>query len=266
MSDNPHPKTWPDQGSGDRLVGALATRALSVVAAKPDRGPRVLNKVFKKVLDDAARAADPKLCNAALIQMLRAGISAEDIADCYIPSLARDMGDAWGADTMSFAEVTIGVSRLQGMLRDLGPEWQSDKGARPNAPTVLLIVPQAEFHTLGASVLCGQLRRLGVSVRLSLDTAPEDVSMRVRAHHFDAVMISATKGISLEALRKLVEAARTAQDASPPVVIGGTLLELHDNVADLTGSDFATNDLNEAITLCGLTIAQRPVAQTAQGR
>lgn len=266
MSDNPHPRSWPDPESGDRLVGALATRALSVVAAKPDRGPRVLNKIFKKVLEDAARSADPKLCNAALIQMLRAGISAEEIADCYIPALAREMGDAWCDDSMSFAEVTIGVSRLQGLLRDLGPEWQSDKGARPNAPTVLLIVPQAEFHTLGASVLCGQLRRMGVSVRLLLDTSPEDVSLRVRAHHFDTVMISATKGVGLETLRKLVEAARTAQEAAPPVVIGGTLLELHDNVVELTGSDFATNDLNEAITLCGLTISPRPVAQSAQGR
>ena len=40
----------------------------------------------------------------------RGGASPEEIADIFIPEIARRMGEDWCSDRMSFAEVTIGTS------------------------------------------------------------------------------------------------------------------------------------------------------------
>ena len=210
-------------------------------------------------LHDAALSADRAACETALAAALDRGVRREDIADFYIPEVARRMGDAWCADELGFAGVTIGASRLQSMLRDLGPDWSGDKAADPAAPSVMLLVPQEVYHTLGAMVLAGQLRRLGLSVRMMLGARPAEIAERLQRTRYDAVFISSSKGETLESLRRIVNVVKIATDRPPPVVIGGSLLEVEtmENVTALTGADHATIRVNEAIELCGLTTMPR---------
>jgi MerR family transcriptional regulator, light-induced transcriptional regulator len=83
-----------------------------------------------------------------------AGIRREDIADFYVPEVARRLGAAWCEDRTSFADVTVGTARLQGLLREIGPDWFSDARLGDRPPVcVLVVVSRDEFHTLGAMVL-----------------------------------------------------------------------------------------------------------------
>jgi len=227
--------------------------------------PRELDLQIMAAMRAAALAVNRKDCTAVLQQAQQAGIAREDIADFYIPALARDLGDDWCSDNLSFAAVTIGVSRLQAMLRELGPEWAGDQSANPAAPSVLLIVGQDVYHTLGAMVLSGQLRRKGLSVRLMLGADPQELAQKLAKTSYDAVFISASSGESLESLRRIVYVIRTSSKTLLPVVIGGTILEVENqyDVTALTGADHATNVPSEALELCGvttkyLTIAPQP--------
>lgn len=211
--------------------------------------PKVMNE-----LRAAALSAERAECTTVIKQAVASGTRREDLADFYIPELARQMGDEWCADELGFAGVTIGVSRLQSMLRDLGPDWSGDKGADPDAPSIMLIVLQDVYHTLGAMVLAGQLRRKGLSVRMMLGARAEEVVERLQQTRYDAVFISSSRGETLESLRRMVDVVKTAIDLPPPVVIGGTVLEVEakENVTALTGADYATKFSDEALKLCGL--------------
>ncbi|MEJ6403395.1 cobalamin B12-binding domain-containing protein [Yoonia sp. 2307UL14-13] len=240
--------------------GALREKAVQSatrIVDDPDRD-RVDPTLFEE-LHRAALSADREECIAYLINALNGGLSREDMADYYIPALARRMGDQWCADELGFAQVTIGVSRLQAMLRQLGPEWASDRSADPCAASILLVVPRDVHHTLGAVVLAGQLRRRGLSVRLMLNAHPKEVADRVHRTRYDAVFVSASRGEALESLRLIADAVKTVMDRPPPVVIGGTVLDVHavNDVMRLTGADYATGHLDEAIEFCDLTTKPR---------
>jgi len=188
---------------------------------------------------------------------MRAGVSAEDMADVYIPTVARHLGEQWCTDEVGFAEVTIGSARLQAMLRELGEEWAADQWMNPDASTVLLVVPDGTHHTLGAFVLTGQLRRKGLSVRLLLGATSQSIYQPCAHTQFDAVFISASIGDKLETLRKIVDSIKVAHVTVPPVVIGGSLLETTADVVALTGADYTAKTADEAITLCNLRTKSR---------
>ncbi len=200
----------------------------------------------------AALSSDRREMKMAMAKALGSGISPQDLADLYVPALARQMGDAWCKDEMSFAGVTIGVSRLQSMLRDLGPAWAGDTLAGPDAPTVLLALGKEVYHTIGAMVLVGQLRRKGLSVTLLLGATNDEIVTTLEQGYYDALFLSASIGESLDNLRRIVESVRTKLGEPPPIVIGGTILETETDVRSAIGADYASKDPDEAIALCGL--------------
>lgn len=214
---------------------------------------RQLDTSVLRDMREAALGMDRSACVTVLNAALAAGIARDDLADLYIPELARDMGIDWCTDELSFASVTIGVSRLQAMLRDLGPELAGDHAGNP--VSIMLIVGEDVHHTLGAMVLKGQLQRKGLSVRLMLGAPLSEVADRLAMASYDAVFISSSIGETLESLRKIVDVVRSASKKALPVVIGGTILEdtARYDIAALTTADYATNSPSEALELCGLS-------------
>ncbi|MEO1679013.1 MAG: hypothetical protein AAFU80_12735 [Pseudomonadota bacterium] len=174
------------------------------------------------------------------------------IVDTHIPAVARALGQAWVDSQLSFAEVTIGAARLQSVLRNLEggqPEAQFDA----DAPEVLIVVPEASQHTLGAMVAMSLFRREGALARLALGQAARSVGQMVRMHHFDMVAVSAAGPEKLDFLANLVNSVRSGLAPSPPIVVGGAILSVVPDVASRVGADFATSDPKEALELCGLT-------------
>lgn len=216
--------------------------------------PRDLDPDVLAFLHAAAADRDQGACCRAVQTALAQGVSPEDMADHYIPQLAIEMGEQWCSDEIGFVDVTIGVSRLQMMLRYLGSTWAADQLTNPCAPTVLLIVPQDAHHTLGALVLAGQLRRKGFSVCLNLGLHANEIATKMQQSEFDAVFISASQSEKLASLRKIVDVIKGSTQKPPPVVIGGAILDVQTskNLKIQTGANHATKRLEEALRLCGL--------------
>ena len=87
----------------------------------------------------------------------------EEIVDSGGSEIKFDrMGERWFANTLSFADVTIGAARLQETVRALDQRRSMD--ARAYGDRILLVVPHTEHHTLGVFVASQQFRRRGVDV------------------------------------------------------------------------------------------------------
>ena len=205
----------------------------------------------------ASIGTDIGKCEEVLARAIERGVPEDRLTDRYIPTVARMLGESWCADQMAFAQVTIGVARLRGVLKTLDPLWSSDLHSDPSASTVLLVCAKGAQHTFGATLLAGQLRRRGISVKLQLDASPADVEELMAFADYDGVLISASIGESLETLKLIVEATRRKSGKQVPTVLGGTIAADERSVQKLTTVDLVSVDLDEAISFCRLKTKTR---------
>ncbi len=186
----------------------------------------------------------------------RARISPTLFADRYVPEIARRLGRGWEDDTMSFAQVTMGASRLQAILREIGADWVADQGVVSSSTaersTVLMIVPPGEQHTLGVFVLIGQLRRRGVSVCLRIGPTSDDMRQLLGERSFDGVMMSIATPEKLARCEVLLRTIKDVTTGRLRVAIGGAALRELGGAAETIGADVVTNDLTSAMLGLGM--------------
>jgi methylmalonyl-CoA mutase cobalamin-binding subunit len=155
---------------------------------------------------------------------------------------------------LTFTNVAIGISRLQYLLREIGPGkfdhlcWNANGEETP----VLLLVSRDASHTLGVMVLAGQLRRLGYSVKISIGEAADALIATIQSSPFDAIFVSASMTDNLEDLRGLVKNIKMNSKSTPPIVLGGCIVEQGRDALQITGVDKVTNKLEEALSFCKL--------------
>jgi methylmalonyl-CoA mutase cobalamin-binding subunit len=231
-------------------VAAVASRVVSLLAARSAGSPDEERAELVARLYDAALVDDPTARNEIAAIIRRRRLPPRYIVDECMPKAARDLGQAWLDDRLSFAEVTLATARLQALLRvfDTPP---AEAGHRGSAGSVLLVVPGDEQHTFGALVAASQLRRAGVEVCLRMKPARAELHELVSSGRFDALMLSVACTSSLDLSGKLVASLR-AWAPHCPIVVGGALVAERDDLAEVTGSDHATNDTAVALRLCGL--------------
>lgn len=240
--------------SGDTSgVSFFASQVVSLLA---DRSAKSVVETRETLVTGliAASLSGTKAAFADLLsEMKRARISLPALADVYIPIAARRMGQDWLDDQMSWLDVSIGVGRMQSLLREIGTAWVADQAGDAGHGTVMLIVPDREQHTLGPMVATGQLRRYGVSVCLRI--APNFTELRslLASRHFDGVMISVATKEKLASVAKTIHFLRTVMEAPIPIIVGGAVMAKVEDLASCTGADFASNDIGVALEAMGLT-------------
>lgn len=235
-------------------VEELAARAISVLASQSvahGAGQAELRDRALADLCDAFVSSESEARHRALARLLDRGVSSEQLVNVVIPETARMMGDRWFANKLSFAEVTIGAARLQETVRSIALR-RGVSDIPPDAPSMLMIVPRLEHHTLGVFVAADQLRAKGVHVQIAVGMHDIEITHLVRKHRFPLIGISASSRRSLPAVRDLVTSLKSAVPKITPVVVGGGVTTLGVDVKSITRADFVTNDPQEALVLAGL--------------
>lgn len=198
-----------------------------------------------------ALAAPSDQAHQNIISLLVArGVPTEQIYGKFIPAAARMLGERWVRDELGFMEVTTGAARLQNLVR----AYSSSQApvSVPLGQSVLLVVPSFEQHTLGAFLAADGFRQAGLWVHLAIWQEARDIAAQARTGQFGLIAISASCTKHLEALGDLVDKTRRQAEVTPPIVIGGALVNLADDIESRTGADFATNDPRRAVAECGL--------------
>lgn len=217
-----------------------------------------------------AALAEALSCSEGLLQqrigriMRLHGVSAATIIDVYIPHIARQLGRDWTEDTRSFADVTICSSRLLTAVRELSHGQTADCRGGWDAPSVAIILPEREQHTLGAAIAASQLRRQGVSVQLMMGRTDHEVLDTVNQLDLDMIALSASTSERLETVRKLIKVLRTFARNLPPIVVSGAGCVDEPEVRAYLDADHIINDPIAALHRCGLT-DRIPRSTTAPG-
>lgn len=245
-------RTADRRTSEDDSVVDFASWVVALLAARKSVAEAAMRPGIVEGLIAAATSLDVTRLDLFLRDLVRQKVSAAAVADLYIPAAARQLGEEWHDDRLTFAEVTLATARLQAMLRAIGSAWVADFVQPGQTGAILLVVPPREQHTLGAMVVLGQLRRLGVSVRLLIGPGPAELGKVMETARFDGVLVSSASAARLAELRKFVETIRGAAPPGLPIVLGGGVLQLVDDVKAKTGADAVARDLPAALEACGL--------------
>jgi MerR family transcriptional regulator, light-induced transcriptional regulator len=292
---NPEPVAWPAGQAGPAGAGGAGGPDTNLSAAKlrvaslartieteilprlvkqhrpPEREPtqgaaagvaaaEVQAMVHALVDDSEARVS-------ALVQQLRGrGVSVATLFLDLLTPAARALGELWEEDRVDFATVTVGLGRLQVLLRQLSPDFGSEVEHPRHGRRVLLTQPDTEQHMFGLSMVAEFFRRDGWDVLGGVAGVGIDATAWVRRDWFDAVGFSIGSELSLPWLRDTIgQVRKVSRNRSLVVLVGGPIFSLHPAWAADVGAD-ATTDGRSAPAIAETIINSRVLEQSGRAR
>lgn len=213
-------------------------------------------------------APDENLAQACVEAMRTSGISVETIYTDLLAPVARHLGVLWEEDLCDFTEVTVGLGRLQQVLRELSPAFgQTSTGTSGNR--VLLLPGPGEQHTFGLIMVSEFFRRAGWDVGGGAWEAGADPVVMVQREWFDVVGFSLANVAQLDELAACIKNVRAAAlNKSMCVIVGGPLFLANPEYVAHVNADAASTDGSQAPELAARLLsaqarAARPGAGTA---
>lgn len=260
-------EVWSESGAGSAWQSATAER----VSAK-ERLARLANTLETDVIPRLVRAHQrdatppstavevPREREVQAFTNLVLGASDAAVAACiegwrerglsmasiYVDLLApaaRHLGVLWDEDRCDFASVTIGLGRLQRLLREYSPTFGTEIGHPPNGRRVLLAQPDDEQHSFGLAMVAEFFRRAGWEVLGGVGGAVQDPSAQVAREWFDAVGFSIGSESRIDWLKTRIATVRAAsRNRDVVVMVGGPLFTLDPTLARVVGADVSGHD------------------------
>ena len=201
----------------------------------------------------ALLAQDVAAANVLVAELREVGYTIDAIYLKLLAPSARYLGELWEADTCNFSEVTLCLWRIQTMLYDLSPAFQSDAMLRAAAPIerrILIANLPGHQHTLGVSMLSEFFRREGWVTLTIPSPQPREIQDSLSVDWFDVLALSAGTDREIEDLQKTIEAARkTSRNPRLAIMVGGALLLRRPELVSIVGADGTAHDANSALTM-----------------
>lgn len=192
------------------------------------------------------------------LQGLRArGVTVPVLLTHLLAPAARHLGRLWEQDQCHFADVTIGVGRLQQIMRALSSEFGTEIDPLPGGRRALLMAAPGEQHTFGLSMVGDFFARAGWEVVGLLDPLTDSVQDKVANEWFDLVGISAGSAARLAGVSACVNTVRQhAHNRQVCVLVGGPLFLLHPELNSTVGADAVVSDGAQAPHLAARLLAR----------
>lgn len=182
------------------------------------------------------------------VERVRArGVTLDRVYLDLLAPAARYLGDLWNADLCDFTAVTVGLWRLQQVVRELSPAFQ-DKAERRNRQHVILLssVP-GEQHTLGVSIVGEFFRRTGWDVWAASPVSMNELVGIVRSEWFGIIGLSVSSECKVEGLASTIHSLRRAsRNRSIGIMVGGPVFIEHPELVPLVGADATAVDGKQA--------------------
>ena len=201
-----------------------------------------------KALAALCLATDPQGVAAFVADLHRSGIGAHVIYEDLLAPAARLLGEMWEDDTCTFADVTIGVLRLQNAQRAIAAQPLTQAAPALGAPRALLLPVPGEQHTFGLSIVLDYFARAGWDARLGpAGTIPEALAM-VRDSRTELVGLSFACDDRVPDAKALIAAVREASANKRLIImVGGPPFTQDASLAAALGADATATDGHQAV-------------------
>ena len=180
---------------------------------------------------------DDHAARASVEAMRLRGVPVETLFIDLLALAARHLGEVWEEDLCNFADVTVGVGRLQQVMRDLSPGLMTGALSAAQPRRVLLLPSPGEQHTFGLTMVGDFFRSAGWDVAGGPATSLDFESL-VRREWYDVVGFSLASELYLPRLAPAIAAVRKASmNPRVGILVGGPLFLRQGGLANEVGAD-----------------------------
>lgn len=175
---------------------------------------------------------------------LKAGVSAKKLYGPYLARASQRLGVLWEADEVTFAELTVGIGRIYGIMRTLRKSIEPAIRRR-NRSAFFASVP-GDNHTLGVKMAADLARREGWDVELKLDLDHDDLVDAVSGSGQLLVGLSGGGEHAVPNLARLVLALRVRAPEAL-ILVSGNIVDVAAESLELMHVDAIASEYDEAM-------------------
>lgn len=239
-----------------RLLMAHSVRAASA-ASHPEIDPTDANRFALLPL---------RLEAANLLEevdaFLAEGVSVEAIFLDLLAPAARRLGEMWETDDCDFIDVTMGLWRLQEVMRDISARVPMTRAVPgPEAARVLFAPMPGDQHYFGPLMLDEIFARAGWRSTVLTKPLRKELLDSLSREAFDVVGLTLSRDCPSAAVTNIIKAMRSVSlNPHLSILIGGRMINQNPAIVAEVGADGTGADARAA-----LEVAQRLV-QSAEVR
>ncbi|SMX40555.1 cobalamin B12-binding domain-containing protein [Maliponia aquimaris] len=213
------------------------------------------------VLCEALLHRDPGVA-LGMVQRLQARhLTLEVMYGRYLAPAAERLGAMWDHSRISFAEVTMGVSRIFELVHKLRAALPPPKITKQDQ--VLFASVPGETHSLGVEMAAELFRQKGWDVEVIVGASHGEILDRIERTRPPVVGLSSGGKQTAEALALLIHAIR-AVDLDIYVIVSGVIVKEAPDLLSLVQPDSAVATVEEALaTMDRLTAAHEGFEEKA---
>lgn len=217
--------------------------------------------------EDAAQFAmlPLRLEAASLLQEVDAfiaeGTSVETICLDLLAPAARMLGEMWDRDECDFIDVTMGLWRLQEVMREIAARSPADLPSL-NVPRSALFSPMpGDHHNFGTMMIEEVFSRAGWQSEALVKPDRRELLDRLSQRPFDLVGLTLARDCPSAALSNLIKAMRNAS-ANPKiaVLVGGRMINENPGIVKDVGADGTGADALAALATAESLVKVSPLS------
>lgn len=189
---------------------------------------------------------------------LSTGSSVETIYVDLLAPAARRLGEYWDKDSVDFVDVTMGLWRVQEILRELTlripPSFEPGQGQR----SALFSTMPGEQHSLGTLMVAECFQRAGWDADVLMEPTRSELTGKFANRHYDLIGLTISNDCPTTTISSLVKGIR-AVSTNPDIriMLGGRVINEQPELARICGSDGTASDAASAVALANSLVPIR---------
>ncbi|QUL38030.1 B12-binding domain-containing protein [Erythrobacter sp. JK5] len=245
------------------IEGEIIPRLLVAHCATENLHPPVRNDEIDHAEAMRFAALPLELEAAALLEevdsYLEQGISVETVYLDLLAPAARRLGEMWEQDECDFIDVTMGLWRLQEVMRDIAARSPPIVDAL-NAPRSALFCPvPGDQHSFGSIMIEDVFARAGWNSEVIPRPERRELLDAVAKRPFDLLGLTLSRDCTSAAVSKLVVAVRSVSlNPHISVLVGGRMVNQNPAMVAEVGADGTGVDARAALEVAERLVLAAP--------
>ena len=236
------------------IEGEIFPAILSAPNMRCAKAPAAVRSISREHALDFAKLpleVEPEGLIKEVKALLDTGIPVNAVYDELLAPAARSLGQMWEEDSCDFVDVTMGLWRLQEVMREISA-WGFEPSATPeNQKRKAVFFPMpGDQHFMGPQMLEDVFTRAGWNALAMTQARRTDIIGLLSMESFNLVALTLSRDCPSAAVRNIIDAMRLAS-RNPDVVIlvGGRMINHNPAVVAEVGADGTGADARAALDL-----------------
>ncbi|MEE4200434.1 MAG: cobalamin-dependent protein [Erythrobacter sp.] len=190
------------------------------------------------------------------------GVSIEAIYIDLLAPAARRLGELWESDDCDFIEVTMGLWRLQEVMREVSARVPATPAIpAEDAPRALFAAMPGDQHNFGPMIMDDVFARAGWDTVMLLHPLRKEVLDSLSREPFDVVGLTLSRDCPSAALTNVIKAMRSVScNPHLSILVGGRMINQNPAIVAEVGADGTGADARAALEVA------RALVQSAEVR